>query len=393
VTISLTSSHPVVVAPPAAVTVPRGQSDQSFEIPTFPVTAATTVTVTAQAGVETATATVAVVPASLAVLGCQPFTVPVGTTTTCTVWLDGAAAAPAIVPLSSPEYGPQFAPHVIIPAGERKGGIPVRGLNTTPVPRTVRIHAAYAGVTKSVPITVGPSYLKAVSIVRTSFNDHGMFEAVARVDLNAAARSAFKFRMRLQPATAFIQDYGAFEFHIAEGRDSSEFRLAAVPAAADTPVRLQVIDSYQGAHDVRETDFVVRPAGLVALQYVPPSGCDDEESGWRWWPPGFHSCLSPRFGPPPTELMFEGLPPEGVPIKMAAFLEGKAPAGGAVIALSYPSNAPGVLVGPPTVAIPNNQGGEDFKLTVRPCPYSECVARIVATYRNRSLEFPVRVRR
>ncbi|HXG03486.1 MAG TPA: DUF3592 domain-containing protein [Candidatus Binatia bacterium] len=389
VTITLTSSHPAVVAPPAAVTVQRGQADHSFEIPTFPVTAPTTVTITAHVGGETATAAVTVVPASLAVLGCQPFTIPVGTTTTCTVWLDGAAAAPTVVPLSSPEYGPQFAPHALIPAGERKASVPVPGLNTTPVPRTVRIHAAYAGVTKSVPITVGPSYLKAVSIARTSFNDHGLFEAVARVDLSATARSAFRFRMRLQPATAFIQDYGAFEFHIAEGRDSGEFRLVALPAAADTPVKLEVLDTYQGARDVRETTFVVRPAGLVALKFI-----DDCKPGSRWrWPLGFESTLCPQLGPEPTELTFEGVPPEGVPFKMGAFLEGKAGAGAAVVALAYPSNAPGLVVGPPTVTIPRNDWKEDFDLTVRPCPYTECVARIVATYRNRSLEFPVRVRR
>lgn len=389
VTITLTSSHPAVVAPPPAVTVQRGQADHSFEIPTFPVTAPTTATITAHVGGETATAAVTVVPASLAVLGCQPFTIPVGTTTTCTVWLDGAAAAPTVVPLSSPEYGPQFAPHALIPAGERKASVSVPGLNTTPVPRTVRIHAAYAGVTKGVPITVGPSYLEAVSVVRTSFNDHGWFEAVARVDLRAAARSAFKFRMRLQPATAFIQDYGAFEYHIGEGRDSGEFRLVALPVATDTPVKLEVLDTYQGARDVRETTFVVRPAGLVALKFI-----DDCKPGSRWrWPLGFESTLCPQLGPEPTELAFAGVPPEGVPVKMGAFLEGRAPAGGAVIALAYPSNAPGLLVGPSTVTVPKNDWKEDFDLTVRPCPYTECVARIVATYRNRLLEFPVRVRR
>lgn len=103
VTIKLSSSNPAVASVPPKITVAAGTVDQKFEVTTYPVVAATAVSIIAvpEGGSGTQTASLTIVPPTVALLACKPNSIEGGTSTTCTVWLNGRTAAPADVALTS----------------------------------------------------------------------------------------------------------------------------------------------------------------------------------------------------------------------------------------------------------------------------------------------------
>jgi hypothetical protein len=292
VNVKLTSSNPAILKVPDTVIIMRGVSGQSFQGTTASVTAPTTVTVSAQLGGETKTVVVTVQPVKFSMFFCNPTSVPVGATTTCTAWLDAPAPVDTSVTMSWPEYGTQMAPYVKVLRGQRNGTRLVYGKNDGPQPRTITVNASYGGVTISRQLTMGPAYLKAVGMVNSYFLDsftEGIcyhvitvpwvplcgpqspywFVAVTRVELHAPAPpGGLNFKMKPNPPSALVNgnDYFAYVFKIPGGESFKEFHLAATPVGVNTPVGIEVNTNFQGANDVKTGTFVVAPGPLFLMR-------------------------------------------------------------------------------------------------------------------------------
>lgn len=185
VTIHLSSNN-VVVTVPATITVAAGTADRSFQVTTGPVTVPTVVTVSAQVpGVSAAqTATVTVVPPSLAGVSCTPTSVPGGSPVKCTVRLNGPLAAPALgaagdkrvaqmngsvtglelesIALSTSNAGVATVPPTVrLGSGQHSATFDVTTV-ALPQSASATISAAYGGLTKSTTIAVQPVSLLSV---------------------------------------------------------------------------------------------------------------------------------------------------------------------------------------------------------------------------------------
>src|SRR5437762_686755 len=98
--ISLESSNPGVAQVPLTATPVQGTA--TFTVKTFPVKTPTEVTITAQIGTSSKSASLRVLPPKLSVLGCDipPNVIP-QKPLKCTAWLDGLAPEATTVALSS----------------------------------------------------------------------------------------------------------------------------------------------------------------------------------------------------------------------------------------------------------------------------------------------------
>ena len=96
VVITLVSSNTRIATAPLEVIINVGGTDQTFVVKTDPVAAPTTLTLTARtAGSPDATANFTVTPPALAILDCEPHSVPGGSRATCKAWMDGLVAVGA----------------------------------------------------------------------------------------------------------------------------------------------------------------------------------------------------------------------------------------------------------------------------------------------------------
>ena len=161
VVIALESSNSQIATAPASVIIAPGQNAQSFAVKTEPVASPTTLTITARAlGSPDAKASFAVIPPALAILDCEPKSVPGGTHATCKAWMDGVVAAGAKPQIALSTGNAQVVnpaqPSVTVPAGSRWVTFDVDARDL-PQSATATIFAAYAGVTKSSSLTVTPA--------------------------------------------------------------------------------------------------------------------------------------------------------------------------------------------------------------------------------------------
>ena len=161
--IDLRSSDPGVATLPMTVTPLQGTA--IFVVKTSPVTKPTVVTISAQVGTSSKSATLQILPPKFNVMGCdQPPNVMPQKPLKCTAWLDGLAAEPITVNLSTNlPAAATVPPNVIIPRGANKQAFQVQA---QPIAQaaTVRISGTYAGVTQSVPVTILPVALESFTI-------------------------------------------------------------------------------------------------------------------------------------------------------------------------------------------------------------------------------------
>jgi hypothetical protein len=157
------------------VTVEAGKNQHAFQVDTSPVATVMAVTVKAQLGDAPAlSAAMTVLPPALLLVDCRPLTLRAQETATCTVWLTGKVAqgqTVGISPLSTDNTSAVFFPAYSLTIGEGKktGTFEVKA-RFVPQQTSPRIFAAYAGVTKSFPITVLPSSIKSFSISPSEWN-------------------------------------------------------------------------------------------------------------------------------------------------------------------------------------------------------------------------------
>ena len=185
--LSLTSSNPALVVPPATVTVPGGANSLSFPIATAGSATTATVTLTASDGVTSASANLTVSPTTIASVTFSPSSVQGGTPSTGTVILNGLApAGGALVTLSSGNLSAATVPaSVTIPAGAPSGTFPV---TTYPVVGTtnVRITAYFTGSQYgTLTVTPLPPTLTWASVSPAVIN--GGLPATGRVSLTTTA--------------------------------------------------------------------------------------------------------------------------------------------------------------------------------------------------------------
>ena len=173
--IDLRSSDPGVATLPMTVTPLQGTA--IFVVKTSPVTKPTVVTISAQVGTSSKSATLLILPPKFNVMGCdQPPNVVPQKPLKCTAWIDGLAAEPITVNLSSSlPTAATVPPNVIIPRGANKQTFQVQA---KPIAQaaTVRISGTYAGVTQSVPITVQPVALESLTVSPASIVGGNQFQ-------------------------------------------------------------------------------------------------------------------------------------------------------------------------------------------------------------------------
>lgn len=344
-----------LASPPPTVTVLPGKSDQSFAVRTSSVAEPKTVTISAQVGPDTKTVSLTIIPPSLTLFTCNPTSVPIGASTTCTAWLNGIAATDTTVLISSPEYADQIRPFVKVYAGHRNGSFPVFGINPGPQPRTVTVNAAYAGVGKSVQLTVGPAYLKDLIVSENTTQPLGRWFD-AHLQLHAPAPPG-GLKIRGWSAPSIIGNTplmsGNWPSQVPAGTDSLWFLLNAKPVVADTLVNVAVIAEFQGGTETKNTTLTVRSARLF----------------------GFY--LNATFVPAsyPTNLTLQHVPIGGTRISVYVELDSNTAAIPVQIALSY--SPTWCVTGPPVVEIPKHDRAWFGHFTVYPC---QGTTRIRATY-------------
>jgi hypothetical protein len=173
--IELRSSNQGIASVPMTVTPSQGSA--IFVVKTSPVTKPTDVTITAQVGTSSKSATLQILPPKFNVLGCDlPANVIPQKPLKCTAWLDGLAAEAITVNLStSLPTAATVPPNVTIPRGANKQTFQVRA---EPIAQaaTVRVSGTYAGVTQSVPITVLPVALESLTVSPASIVGGNQFQ-------------------------------------------------------------------------------------------------------------------------------------------------------------------------------------------------------------------------
>jgi hypothetical protein len=156
--IVLSSSNPAVVSVPGFTVIGEGATSATFLIATRPVTAATTVMLTATLGTASASATLMVLPSPLAALGLNPSRPVGGDEATGTVTLDGPApAGDAIISLSSDHPEVAEAPaSVLIPAGQTNANFTIR-THPVAIATEVAVTAEFSGTTRSAKLIILPA--------------------------------------------------------------------------------------------------------------------------------------------------------------------------------------------------------------------------------------------
>ena len=155
--VSLSSSNTSVATVPASATVPGGATIATFTVTTNPVTANTTVNISASEGGVTKSVSLAVNPASLTGLRLTPTTVVSGKSSQGTVTLDGPApSGGAVVSLSSSNTSVATVPSsATVPAGATSATFTVTTKKVTSS-TSVTISATYRSTTKTAMLSVTP---------------------------------------------------------------------------------------------------------------------------------------------------------------------------------------------------------------------------------------------
>jgi subtilisin family serine protease len=264
--VALSSSDPAV-ATPATITVPAGATSSGyFTIPTNPVSAPVSVTVTATAGGVSKTTTIQVKPPALSAFSASPATISGGKAiTNALLSLDGpAGASGAVVTIVSSD--PSMTPPATftIPAGATSSGYFTIPTNAVSAATPVTLTASFGGVSKAVAFTVKPPSLltftaspltivggKPITVASLTL-DGPAGAAGAAVSLVSSAPSV------VPPATVTIP---------AGATASANFTMNTSAVSAN--VQVTVTATYGGVSKL--VTFTVKPPSLQAFTVSPPT--------------------------------------------------------------------------------------------------------------------------
>jgi len=298
VVITLVSSNSRIATAPPDVIINVGGTDQTFVVKTDPVAAPTTLTLTARtSGSPDATATFTVIPPALAILDCEPHSVPGGEHVTCKAWMDGLVAKGAAPQLALSTSSAQVAylpqTSVAVPAGNRWVTFDVLARDL-PQSASATISATYAGVTKSSSFTVTPAAISSFgcvvsvyqqpsestyapsqcSVVGGNFSTggYGMYVGFAVHITAPAPQSGYKIPLTSTLSAAPGQE-PPFDIEISKtlevpaGKKYAFYPLHTTPAASTYIIKVTAKDPI--THNSYETDLTVSPPGIKEVHFVP----------------------------------------------------------------------------------------------------------------------------
>ena len=336
VTIQLFSSDAAIVLP-ATIKVEPGAADASFPVQSTPVAAPTTVTVSARAGATAApaTATVTVVPPSVSLISCNPQSMPAGTSTTCTVQLEGpvaASAEAAIITLTSSNTAVASVPATAqIPAGERTTSFTV---TTRPLAQSAAalISASYGGNAKGTNVHVLPVSLRDVRCLTTcSVLPQQVWGATPGIVRLTAPAPAGGLTVKLSASPGYLRQLSPGTLEIPAGQESANFTM--VPVAVDTQTNVTITATASTTGDARTAVLTIRPPQIRTFQI--------------------------------QRAEVSGVPIGGMAVPALIELTGIAPRGGKTYNLSYSGTTD--ITGPSQVTVPENDRQKGFQVTVAPC--------------------------
>lgn len=170
--VTLASSNTAAATVPVSVMVPGGGTTATVTVTTKAVTATAAVTLTATAGAVAKTAKLSVtpVPAVLSNLTVPTSSVSATKTVVATVTLSGAAptAGATVMLTASPTAVGTVPVSVNIASGKTSATFTIT-TKAVSLPSTLTVNASFAGITKSVTLTVQPArVISAISIAQTS---------------------------------------------------------------------------------------------------------------------------------------------------------------------------------------------------------------------------------
>jgi hypothetical protein len=347
VIIKLSSGNQAVLPMPTGVTVEAGKNSHSFQVDTSPVASVTLITVKAQLGdTSVYTATLTVLPPALLLLDCRPLTLRAQETTTCTVWLTGKVAqgqTVGISPISTDNTSAAWlaVDRITIGEGKKTGTFEAKA-RFVPQQTSARISAAYAGATKSFPITVLPSSIKSFSISPYEWNPNSGSPSQIMGSLALFAK-AFPDPVTIRISSDY--KYVAPETY----PPLHEFTLfpkeVTIPAGSDTV-------TFTGQPKAVPEDMEVKVSAFLKA-----TGETMERT---------YKLHAPRLAD--ARLSFS-TPCTGGSVRLAS----AAPAGGAKVNLSF-----GRTSGPSHVTIPGGDTSKHFNIGTCEAPYCS----VTATYRG-----------
>lgn len=150
------SNTAIATVPSSTITIPAGSTNAQFTVTTTPVSAQSTVSLSAISNGSTRSATLTVRAPSLASLTLNPTSVRRGTNSTGTVTLDGITAVSRVITLSSSNTNRATVPiSVTIPAGASSAAFTLT-TSSRSNSGSVTITASSAGVTQRAVLTITP---------------------------------------------------------------------------------------------------------------------------------------------------------------------------------------------------------------------------------------------
>jgi len=305
--VALASSDTSAAEVPPSVTVAAGATTANFAATTNPVASTTSVTISAVFNSVTRTVDLTVAPAGLTSVGLVPNTVLGGNPSTGTVTLNGPApAGGAEVTLSSSNTALAQPPATVTVAA----GATTATFTMTTVPTgsnsLVTITAAFEGVSRTAALTVTAPVLTSVGLVPNWVL--GGSPSTGTITLSGPAPTGGA-AITLSSSNTVAAQLPA-SVTVEAGATTATFAAATAPVSAETAVTITAV--FNGASQT--AILTVTPAGLTSIGLVP-------------------------------NTVLGGNPSTGT-----VSLNGPAPTGGAVVALSSSNTALAQLPATVTVA-------------------------------------------
>jgi LmbE family N-acetylglucosaminyl deacetylase len=256
------SSDNAAVTVPASVTVPAGATSANFNVSTSAVSTPTSATISGSYGGATKTAPLAVVPALISSLSISPSSVAGGTTASGTVTLNGPApAGGAQVALSSNSGAASVPASVTVPAGAASATFTITTTSVS-ASTSVTISGSYGGATQTGSLTVLPPAVASLSLSQASVTGGTAVTGTVILGGPAPAGGAQVALSSNNPAATVPASVT-----VAAGATSATFNVATSAVAASTSASISA--SYGGG--TQSVSLTVLPPVPSALSISPTS--------------------------------------------------------------------------------------------------------------------------